>query len=253
MKKYQLSYPLVLTVDPAVPTKVFGHFPDVHEIYVRALNYEDVIINAREYLLDFINSDKIFEVNPPSSLEEVKKYSYGDEVALITVDVTEYQYKHICNKYLDLDNAIDKCNKEVAGELFHKYLLGENFCDADGLNHYLSTLSIYFREDEKFVISLFEDTYKYLVDNSYYEAANYLPIDCLFDFNQYELALKLYELQEDRNCLENTDEEVYLMEGICLYHLNRFDEALIKLHRATSDEDCCQEAMEYINKIEDRN
>ena len=202
--------------------------------------------------MDFINSNKIFEVNPPSSLEEVKKNSYGDEVALITVDVTECQYKHICNKYLDLDNAIDKYNKEVAGELFRKYLLGKNYWDGDRLKHYLKKLSIYFREDEEFVISLFEDTHKYLIDNSYYGEANYLPIHFLFDINQYELALKLYELQEDRNCTENTDDEVYLMDGICLYHLNRFDEALAKLHHVASDEDCYQEAMQYINKIEGR-
>lgn len=82
------------------------------------------------------------------------------------------------------------------------------------------------------------------------ENLKYFPVIQLMDAGYFEHALQMLELSEDPDCLLNGDGWIFLQEGICLYHLGKYQKALAKLEHAAALGDYEEYVYEYVKKCE---
>ena len=77
------------------------------------------------------------------------------------------------------------------------------------------------------------------------------PLEPLVDKGYYEEAIRLIETILGKEFCSLDQGDLYLLKGICLYHLGRFEEAKSMLHAAIyDDEDYIDEARPYLGRIE---
>lgn len=247
-KEIQISYPVVLSQQLSASSRVFFNIPNVKGGIGFGDDYDDAINKAESLISDAIKTD-IKRCNLPSKLSDVKKEFNEDTIVLVSLNITNEQLQRIENKYFDLDSAIDNCNESETITKFRSDLLEDEYFDFDAIGNYLIKINKTF-SNKQLVVKIFEYVYEAFVDNVYSTDMENIPVYILVEHKEYDLALKLYKLGEDENCIENTDEYIFFMEGVCLYYLRRYNESEKMFNLALRDEDYYFEARRFLKKIE---